>query len=61
MKSHDLDVVSLLAGLVFLVLGAVGLLHAAGVVDGGAAWALIGAIAALGLGGLIVSGRRLRR
>jgi hypothetical protein len=58
-KPHELDVVSLLAGLVFLVLGGVGLLQAAGVVDSGAPWAVIGAVGAIGLAGIVVSVRRL--
>ena len=59
MKPHELDVVSLLAGLVFLVLGGVGLLQGAGVIDSGTPWALIGAIAAIGITGVVVSLRRL--
>ena len=59
MKPHELDVVSLLAGLVFLALGGVGLLQGAGVVDSGAPWAVIGAVAAVGLTGIVVSVRRL--
>jgi hypothetical protein len=58
-RPHDLDVVSLLAGLVFLVLGAVGVLQGAEVIDSGTPWALIGAIAAVGLTGVVVSLRRL--
>lgn len=59
MKPHELDVVSLLAGLVFLVLGGVGLLQGAGVIGSGAPWAVIGAVAAVGVTGLVVSLRRL--
>jgi hypothetical protein len=58
-KPHELDIVSLLAGLVFLVLGGVGLLQGAGVVDSGAPWAVIGAIAAVGVTGVVISLRRL--
>jgi amino acid transporter len=56
---HELDVFSLLAGVVFLVLGGVGLLQGAGVVGSGAPWAVIGAVAAVGLAGIVVSLRRL--
>lgn len=59
MNRHELDVVSLLAGMVFLTLGGVGLLQGAGVVDSGAPWAVIGAVAAVGLTGIVVSLRRL--
>jgi hypothetical protein len=58
-ERHELDVVSLLAGLVFLAIGAVGLLQGAGVVENGAPWAVIGAIAAVGVTGIVVSTRRL--
>jgi hypothetical protein len=58
-RPHELDVVSLLAGLVFLVLGGVGVLQGADVIESGAAWAVIGAVAAVGLTGLVVSVRRL--
>ena len=59
MERHELDVVSLLAGLVFLVLGGVGLLRAADVIESGAPWAVIGAVGAVGLVGVVVSLRRL--
>jgi hypothetical protein len=60
-KPHDLDAVSLLAGTVFLVIGGVGLLQAAGAVGSGAPWAVIAAIAAVGLTATIVSLRGLVR
>jgi hypothetical protein len=56
---HELDVVSLLAGLVFVVLGGVGVLQGADVVDSGGAWAVIGALGAVGATGIVVSVRRL--
>jgi hypothetical protein len=60
-KPHDLDAVSLLAGTVFLVIGGVGLLQGAGVVGSGAPWAVIAAIAAVGLTATVVSLRGLVR
>ncbi|HEV7763267.1 MAG TPA: hypothetical protein VGO78_29860 [Acidimicrobiales bacterium] len=59
MRAHDLDVVSLLTGLVFVTLGAIGLLQGADVIGTGLSWPLIGAVAAVGVTGLVVSIGRL--
>jgi hypothetical protein len=58
-RRHDLDVVSLLAGLVFVTLGGTGLLQSADVIGTGLAWPLIGAVAAVGVTGLVVTLGRL--
>jgi hypothetical protein len=58
-RPHDLDIVSLLVGLVFVTLGGTGLLQSAGVIGTGLSWPLIGAVAAVGLTGLVVSTRRM--
>ena len=55
MRSHDLDVVSLLTGLVFVTLGGIGLLQGADVIGTGLSWPLSGAVAAVGVTGLVVS------
>lgn len=52
---RKIDVLSLLLGLAFAVLGGVGLLQAAGVVDNGAAWAAIVLVAAVGTAGAALS------
>jgi hypothetical protein len=59
-QRHDLDILSLLAGLVFLVLGGVGLLRATGVLDSGTPWAVIGVVAVIGTAGVVVSATRMR-
>lgn len=60
MSTHDLDPFALFGGLVLVVLGAVGLLHGAGVIDSGGSWAVIGVLAAVGLAGVALSLRGLR-
>jgi hypothetical protein len=59
-SSHRLDPVSLVGGVVFLSLGAVGLLQAAGTIDSGAAlWAAVASVVGLGVAGLVLSARSL--
>jgi hypothetical protein len=58
-RRHDLDVVSLLAGLVFATLGGIGLLQGADVIGTGLSWPLVGAVVAVGVTGLVVSLGRL--
>jgi hypothetical protein len=58
-RAHDLDVVSLLTGLVFVTLGGIGLLQGADVIGTGLSWPLIGAVAAVGVTGMVVSIGRL--
>ena len=50
MSEHDPDVLSLVAGVVFVALGAVGLARTAGWIDGAAPfWAAVAVAAGLGL------------
>jgi hypothetical protein len=58
-STHDLDRVALLGGLVFVVLGAVGLVQGVGWIDSGPSWAVIGVVAVLGLAGVALSVRGL--
>lgn len=52
MSEHDLDLVSLVGGVVLAALGAVGLARHAGLLDGAAAfWAVVAVVAGLGLVG----------
>jgi hypothetical protein len=49
---HDLDLVSLVGGIVFLALGVVGLLRSSGRLDGGAVfWAAVAGLIGLGIVG----------
>jgi len=49
-KNHELDLVSLVGGIVFLALGLVGLLRSSGRLDGGAVfWAAVAVVVGLGI------------
>lgn len=50
MTKHDLDLVSLVGGIVFLALGVVGLLRSSGRLEGGAVfWAAVAVVVGLGI------------
>lgn len=50
MTKHDLDLVSLVGGIVFLALGVVGLLRSSGWIDDGAVfWAAVAVVVGLGI------------
>jgi hypothetical protein len=59
-SSHRLDPFSLVGGVLYLCLGAVGLLHAAGWIDGDAVlWTAVAAAVGLAIVGLALSIRSL--